>query len=151
MKSKLNLGNSRNSIETPMEVSTPTIPVSWGELIDKITILEIKSARLQSEGARANVERELSLLVEKALPAFAAKKSLPELKAKLTSVNQALWDIEDQIRDKEATEVFDGSFIQLARSVYITNDERARIKREINVLLSSELVEEKGYSPYKTR
>lgn len=134
-----------------MSLKTPEVPVSWGELIDKITILEIKSVRLQSEAARANVVRELNLLNEKATPILNAEKSLAELKAKLMSVNEKLWEIEDQIREKEASGAFDESFIQFARAVYKTNDERARIKREINVLCSSELIEEKGYAPYPAR
>lgn len=130
-------------------LKTPEVPVSWGELIDKITILEIKSVRLSSESARANVKYELNLLMEKAAPGLSAKELLPHLKAKLTSVNERLWEIEDQIREKEASGSFDESFIQLARAVYITNDERAKIKRDINSLLSSDLVEEKGYAPYQ--
>jgi hypothetical protein len=126
----------------------PEVPVSWGELIDKITILEIKGIRLPSGCGRANVRRELSLLEEKALPVLNENRPLKELKSKLKSVNEKLWEIEDRIRHKEAIGVFDESFIQLARAVYITNDERSRIKQEINVLSSSELVEEKGYAPY---
>ena len=76
--------------------------------------------------------------------------NITELKSKLNAVNEKLWEIEDQIRQKEASGVFDDSFIQLARAVYITNDKRSEIKREINTLSSSELIEEKGYSPYKS-
>lgn len=127
---------------------TPEVPVSWGELVDKITILEIKAARLEKPAARANVLTELRLLDEKALPLFAAHGEAAALKAKLTAVNEQLWDIEDRIREAEARKAFDETFIGLARAVYVTNDERARIKREINLLSASQIVEEKGYKPY---
>lgn len=129
-------------------LETPEVPVSWGELVDKITILEIKARRLDSEVARANVMNELRLLAEKARPLFAAHAEAEALKAKLTAVNEALWDIEDDIRQAEARKAFDGRFIELARSVYINNDERARIKRHINQLSASALIEEKSYKPY---
>ncbi len=130
---------------------TAEIPVSWGELIDKITILEIKRQRLASPQARANVERELSLLTGRASPLLSMGEGLPRLKAGLAAVNGRLWEIEDQIRKKEALGLFDEEFIRLARAVYITNDERARIKKEINTLTSSELTEEKSYAPYDRR
>ena len=132
--------------EKPLD--TPDVPVSWGELIDKITILEIKAARLEKPAARANVLTELRLLDEKAQPLFAAHGEAMALKARLTAVNEQLWDIEDRIRESEARKAFDETFIGLARSVYVTNDERARLKREINLLSASQLVEEKGYKPY---
>ena len=125
----------------------PLIPVSWGELVDKVTILEIKASRLSSEAARANVRRELDLLG--AILAGTVADRVSALKDKLTTVNERLWDIEDEIRVKESRGEFDAAFIALARSVYIENDERAAIKREINVLLASHLVEEKSYAPYR--
>lgn len=129
-------------------LTTPVVSVSWGELIDKITILETKNARLSSDEALANVRKELEILREKASPVFEADQNIRELKQQLTMVNEALWEIEDNIRKKEAEKEFDATFVELARSVYIKNDERARIKREINNLLASELVEEKSYKKY---
>lgn len=130
---------------------TPLVPVSWGELLDKITILELK-ARLIPEGpARANVTRELDALREVAAPALgadenhAAHDDLGPLLDALRATNAALWQIEDDIRVKEAQGRFDDRFVALARSVYVTNDERARIKRRINDLLGSALVEEKHH------
>jgi len=122
--------------------------VSWGELIDKITILEIKAARLTSAAALQNVRNELAQLTEKTLPLGDMAAQVAPLKADLTHVNEALWEIEDKIRDKEAAKAFDAEFIELARSVYVTNDQRAALKRRINQLLASELVEEKGYAAY---
>ncbi|HWG03936.1 MAG TPA: DUF6165 family protein [Beijerinckiaceae bacterium] len=127
---------------------TPRIPVSWGELVDKITILEIKSERLGDVGARANVARELALLSEAAVLELSGNDAARDLKGKLRTVNEALWEIEDKIRQKEAQSAFDESFVALARSVYKRNDERAALKRQINALLSSELVEEKSYTSY---
>lgn len=125
----------------------PLAPVSWGEVIDKITILEIKVARLPSEEARANAAKELELLREIARPAM-ARGELFALAAKLKLLNETLWDIEDRIRDHERTQNFDSTFIALARSVYRQNDERGRVKRQINQALESGLVEEKSYQPY---
>ena len=129
-------------------IATPHVPVSWGELIDKITILEIKAARLTSATALQNVRNELAQLTEKTLPLGDMAPQVAPLKADLTRVNEALWEIEDKIRDKEAAKAFDAEFIELARSVYVTNDKRAALKRQINQLLASELVEEKGYAAY---
>jgi len=131
-----------------MDQTQPEIPVSWGELIDKITILEIKSRRIVSTQAVANVRLELALLNERASAALRQKADVAALKAQLTEVNEALWDIEDKIRDKEAASDFGAEFIELARAVYKTNDRRAAIKREINKALQSKLVEEKSYSDY---
>ena len=129
-------------------IATPHVPVSWGELIDKITILEIKAARLTSATALQNVRNELAQLTEKTLPLGDMTSAVAPLKADLTRVNEALWEIEDKIRDKEAAKAFDAEFVELARSVYVTNDKRAALKRQINQLLASELVEEKGYAAY---
>jgi hypothetical protein len=126
---------------------TPRAPISWGELIDKITILEIKSVKLLTETALANVRKELSLLLEIAGTQIQGSEVL-SLKRKLRAVNDELWQVEDSIREKELSKEFDHEFIALARSVYKLNDERARIKMEINLLLSSEIIEEKSYKPY---
>lgn len=125
---------------------TPRVPVSWGELIDKITILEIKVERLQASAARANAAHELALLrVELAEPPM----GLAALRDQLAAVNRRLWDIEDGIRRKEASQAFDAEFIELARAVYRNNDERSRIKRAINHLLGSGIIEEKQYVGYR--
>jgi hypothetical protein len=129
-------------------VADPVVPVSWGELLDKIAILEIKRLRLRTPEAVANAERELSAL-EPALAVLApAPGGLAELRAALSAVNQRLWTIEDRIREQEAAGDFGPAFVALARSVYRENDERGRIKRAINTLLGSRLVEEKQYSAY---
>lgn len=126
----------------------PSVPVSWGELVDKITILEIKAERLRDERARANVVRELALLAAVVAPELAASPDLAERKAALRTVNETLWGIEDELRQIEATGRFDDRFVALARSVYRQNDRRAALKRQVNELLGSELVEEKSYEPY---
>jgi hypothetical protein len=123
----------------------PDVPVSWGELIDKITILEIKSDRLTGADALANVRRELAAL-RKIEPGPGADARLAGLKAELVRVNQALWDIENEIRAKEAASDFGPGFVELARAVYRINDERAALKRQINLALGSELIEEKSYT-----
>ena len=127
---------------------TPYLPVSWGEVIDKITILEIKRSKLVNEKALTNVTNELSLLSAAANPDLQRNAQLSQLKDRLAAVNEALWEIEDNIREKEARQEFDSQFIELARSVYKQNDERAAIKREINMAMASELLEEKSYSKY---
>ena len=124
------------------------VPVSWGELLDKITILEIKQERLDDPAKRANVSAELQALTAvrdetRTLPDDAAA-----LIAGLRTVNTELWEIEDAIRLCEAAGDFGDRFIQLARSVYFTNDRRAALKRSLNVLLDSELIEEKSYQDY---
>lgn len=128
--------------------SIPHIGVSWGELVDKITILEIKSNKLTNETALENVKRELDLIYPNYLSILNSVKALESLKAELSSVNSELWVIEDQIREKERSKEFDQSFIDLARSVYFKNDKRAEIKRKINVILNSEIIEEKSYKSY---
>ena len=129
-------------------MTAPRVRVSWGELIDRLTILEIKARRLQSENATANVRRLLSELERVAREAFFEEPELVGLKQRLKSVNQTLWDIEDKIRAKEVLKSFDQEFIQLARSVYINNDKRAILKRQIDMLLNSELTDEKQYTRY---
>ena|SRR5438093_1188731 len=123
-------------------------PISWGELLDKITILEIKSERLTSPTALMNVRHELELLSGIADGVADDRGKLPALKTTLKKVNGELWTIEDRIRAKEANQLFDREFVELARSVYRNNDRRGRLKREINLLLGSELIEEKQYAPY---
>ena len=126
------------------------IPVSYGELIDKITILEIKQARIADPDKRRNVSHELALL-QAAWEASAAAQgvvAIDDLRVALKAVNEALWDIEDDIRDKERAQAFDAGFIALARAVYHQNDRRAALKREINLRLGSALVEEKSYADY---
>jgi hypothetical protein len=127
------------------------VPISPGELIDKITILEIKSQRMTDAAKLHNVRTELNLLSEtwKVSP-FSATDISTEW-AGLRDVNARLWDIEDRIRDKERDGLFDAEFIELARAVYVTNDERAAIKKQINTKLGSALVEEKSYADYKNR
>jgi hypothetical protein len=129
-------------------MSAPEVPVSWGELIDKVTILEIKAVRLSSPSALANVNKELALLAAKASVALRLSGDVTVLKDRLSKVNEALWEIEDTIREKEARQEFDAEFIELARSVYKRNDERATIKRQINTALRSDLIEEKSYRSY---
>jgi hypothetical protein len=128
-------------------MSIPHIPTSWGELIDKITILEIKVERLTAEAARANAARELGLLREIAGPVLAGGEAAA-LTARLKALNETLWEIEDRIRDHERSGRFDEAFIELARSVYKRNDERGTVKRQINLALGSDLIEEKSYKPY---
>jgi Family of unknown function (DUF6165) len=125
------------------------VPISPGELIDKITILEIKSQRMTDAAKLHNVRTELSLLSDtwKASP-YSATDIGAEWAA-LRDVNGKLWDIEDRIRDKERAGLFDAGFIELARAVYVTNDERAAIKKKINTKLGSALVEEKSYAAYR--
>jgi hypothetical protein len=127
------------------------VEISVGEFLDKITILEIKSERIQDPEKLRNVKKELDLLRKTWADSPLSKSDVtPHLDA-LKKVNEVLWDIEDGIRRKEADGSFDDEFIQLARSVYQTNDERAAIKRELNRLLGSKLVEEKSYTEYKRR
>jgi len=121
------------------------VPVSWGELIDKITILEIKLSRISRPAARVNVEREHSLLSRIGEVAFQSE-DVACLSAVLRRINEELWDIEDAIRKEDAEGRFGATFIRLARSVYKCNDERAEIKRRINTVLASELIEEKSYA-----
>ena len=130
-------------------MNTISVPVSFGELIDKLTILEIKDARIGDAARRANVRTELDLLSSTWNAAPASRTDIAAERARLRAVNEALWDIEDRIRLKEKARAFDAEFIELARSVYIRNDERAAIKREINEKLGSTLVEEKSYQDYR--
>jgi predicted nucleic acid-binding Zn-ribbon protein len=128
----------------------PTVEISWGELIDKITILEIKEQRLTSPAAVANVRKELAALNGAVSELKPAPAELGALKEDLKSINEALWDIENRTRAKEAAQSFDQQFVALTRSVYLNNDKRALIKRRINELLNSGLVEEKQYASYSS-
>jgi Family of unknown function (DUF6165) len=124
------------------------VPISPGELLDKITILRIKVARIVDGGKVANVRLELDLLEKTWHDCGCAAFDVAHDERALQEVNERLWDIEDLIRDKEAKQTFDREFIELARAVYISNDERAAIKKRINLQLGSRLVEEKSYKPY---
>ena len=129
-------------------MNSPQVPISWGELFDKITILQIKLENLTSKDALENVEREFKQLQSIFIKYFPESTEAKQLEEELKQINQQLWDIEDKIRDKERNRSFDDEFIQLARSVYIINDERSRIKRKINDFFGSEFVEEKSYPEY---
>jgi hypothetical protein len=124
-------------------------PVSYGELIDKMTILQIKLQEIKDEAKLANVRNELELLEATWKNDKASGTDIADETGRLLAVNQRLWKVEDDIRMKERAQAFDDEFIQLARSVYIENDERAAIKREINLKLGSTLVEEKSYQDYR--
>ncbi|HUO79530.1 MAG TPA: DUF6165 family protein [Steroidobacteraceae bacterium] len=125
------------------------VPVSPGEVLDKITILRIKAARISDPVKVANVRRELELLERTWGDSPYAHHDVARDEAALQAVNERLWDIEDRIRDKERAQAFDAEFIALARSVYVENDERAAIKKRINLALGSAIVEEKSYSAYR--
>lgn len=125
------------------------VPVSPGELLDKITILRIKVARIQDAAKLANVRLELTLLEDTWRRCVGTAPEVSADERALQDVNERLWDIEDRIRDKEARQSFDRDFIELARAVYIANDERAALKKRINTRLGSRLVEEKSYHPYR--
>ncbi|MBD9368694.1 DUF6165 family protein [Xanthomonas sp. XNM01] len=125
------------------------VPVSFGELLDKISILQIKSERMSDEAKLVNVRSELSALETTWMAHPAAVGNIVQLRAQLREVNERLWDIEDEIRVKEKAQEFDEDFVRLARSVYFENDERARIKKQINLALGSSYVEEKSYQDYR--
>ena len=142
---RYNLG-SRNEV-TPM--SEIQVPVSFGELLDKIAILQIKSERMSDAVKLVNVRNELSALETTWMAHPAAGHNIVELRAQLKAVNERLWVIEDDIRIKEKAQEFDSEFIRLARAVYFENDDRAKIKKDINLALGSSYVEEKSYQDYK--
>jgi hypothetical protein len=125
-------------------LSSPLVPVSWGELLDKITILQIKRERIADRACLANVLKELDQLQHTGAPAL-ERDGVSALVAQLKAINEQLWEIEDAIRQEEQVGRFGARFIGLARSVYRENDRRAALKRKINSLLNSELVEEKSY------
>lgn len=130
-------------------MSEISVPVSPGELLDKITILRIKSKRISDAAKLANVRSERKLLEEMWSASVYAKADIAADIDALLEVNERLWVIEDDIRDKERMQAFDAEFIRLARAVYVENDARAAIKRRINVKLGSTIVEEKSYAPYQ--
>ena len=124
------------------------VPISPGELLDKITILRIKAARMSDPVKVANVKHELALLEKTWRDSGAAAVDIGDEEANLTRVNEKLWVIEDEIRDEERAKRFGEKFIELARSVYVVNDERAAIKKRINTAMGSTIVEEKSYQSY---
>ena len=125
------------------------VPVSYGELLDKIAILQIKSERMSDAVKLANVRKELDALASTWAAHPAAITDISELRAALKAVNERLWVIEDDIRLKEKAQAFDAEFVRLARAVYFENDERAKIKKDINLALGSAYVEEKSYQDYR--
>lgn len=124
-------------------------PVSPGELLDKLTILDIKSERIKDSAKLINVERERELLEQVWRDSGLETEVVRELRSRLKAVNETLWVIEDDIRDEERSGRFGARFVELARAVYVTNDERAAIKKSINQVLGSEIVEEKSYTEYR--
>ena len=132
------------------DISDILVPISPGELLDKITILRIKSARIQDAAKLANVRLELGLLTQiwEAAAAGAAGADVSADIQALQAVNEQLWDIEDKIREQESAQAFDAEFIALARQVYLRNDERAAVKKRINTRMGSRIVEEKSYAGY---
>jgi hypothetical protein len=124
------------------------VPIATGELIDKITILEIKLARLTDAAKLTHVRGELGLLRQRRADALPTELALDTLTARLRAVNERIWDLEDSIRDCERQQDFGPVFVAAARNIYRTNDERAAIKREINLVTGSALIEEKSYAVY---
>lgn len=128
--------------------TTPQLPVAWGEVFDKLTILHLKATKLADAAKRANVHNE-RVAIEVVVGDMARfPPALPALVAQLKTINAVLWDVEDQKRDCERRQAFDQSFIELARQVYFGNDQRAAVKRQINEVLGSTVVEEKSYVAY---
>ena len=128
---------------------TPLVPISWGELIDKITILEIKEVKITTNNALDNIRKELVFLSDIASNSRGVYDVISLLKNELKEVNLKLWQVEDEIREKEYSKEFDEEFINLARSVYRLNDDRANLKKQINETLFSELKEEKSYKNFR--
>ncbi len=124
------------------------VPVSVGEVLDKITILQIKLLHISDAAKLVNIQNELDALLPLVAGDAFTTEQMQGLMAELKSINEALWDIEDDIREKEAAKSFDTEFIRLARAVYVTNDKRAEIKKQINLATGSALVEEKSYEAY---
>ena len=127
------------------------VPVSFGEVLDKITILEIKSERIADAEKVKNVRLELDELSATWNEAVQDQAAIADLRRQLKEVNEALWEIEDDIRDQEAAQDFGAKFIELARAVYVTNDKRAAIKQDVNLALGSRFVQEKSYQDYTAR
>ncbi len=130
-----------------MSVSV-SVPVAPGELIDKITILEIKLERIEAETKLANIKKELDVLTQACNEAVPKSEKLIQLTIELKKINEILWEIEDKIRGCERIKDFGDTFIKLARAVYVTNDKRMKVKRAINDLLGSQIIEEKSYTAY---
>lgn len=128
---------------------TIKVELAYGELLDKVTILQIKSERITDEDKLANVNKELELLNKLWNQDEKSSVDIANEFTALKEINEKIWDIEDGIRDKERVKEFDQEFIELARSVYFSNDKRAEIKRAINLKLGSELIEEKSYADYE--
>ena len=128
---------------------TIKVELAYGELLDKITILQIKSERITDESKLSNVNKELNLLNDLWQSDQKSSVDISSEFSALKDINEKIWDIEDGIRDKERVKEFDQEFIELARSVYFSNDKRAEIKRDINLKLGSVLIEEKSYSDYE--
>lgn len=129
-----------------MSGSEVFVPVSVGELLDKITILQIKSERIKDPAKLVNIRKELDALIE-----TCRKNSIDvshALVTELKKINETLWVVEDDIRDKERAKLFDQQFIELARAVYVTNDRRFQVKAQINKAMGSAYAEEKSYQPY---
>ena len=124
------------------------VPISVGELVDKVTILSIKSENISDANKRANIRREFDALDSVLKPLLTATPQLASLQAELRTINETLWRIEDDIRDCERSRDFGPRFVELARSVYQTNDRRAATKRKIDELMGSDIVEEKSYASY---
>lgn len=125
------------------------VPISPGELLDKITILQIKAERIDDTTKVANVKTELAILTEVWSHSVKNDDIINSLSNDLKTINEALWEIEDDIREEERNKRFDDRFIELARAVYVTNDKRANIKKEVNLHLGSKIVEEKSYQDYQ--
>lgn len=128
---------------------TIKVELAYGELLDKMTILQIKSERITDESKLSNVNKELDLLNKLWKSDTKSSVDIANEFSALKEINERIWDIEDGIRDKERVKEFDQEFIELARSVYFSNDKRAEIKREINLKLGSDLLEEKSYADYE--
>jgi Family of unknown function (DUF6165) len=122
--------------------------ISIAEFVDKITILRIKAERIQEREKLRNIHRELSILDRIRTESLGDRPELSELEAELKSVNEEIWELEDRIRDSELRKDFGDGFVSVARSIYRANDRRAVLKRQINDLMGSGIVEEKSYSPY---
>ena len=127
------------------------VELSVGELLDKISILQIKAERIVDPAKLENINKELDVLISLWKDSAYSKNNLDSETNELKAINEELWAIEDKIRDKERNQVFDKGFIELARAVYITNDKRADIKRIINSKTGSELTEEKSYNDYSAK
>jgi hypothetical protein len=145
---QLNAGNNPTDGRNAGEVGSLLVPIAVGELVDKITILEIKTERIDDPEKLRNIRAELRLLVDVRDGHMASGPAITELGRQLKIVNEQLWEIEDEIRECERRRDFSARFIELARSVYQQNDRRSRLKRQINDLSGSPITEEKSYAPY---